>query len=113
MSHPLRDLIANRVAQRDEDLIPLPKYMLAVTIAANTLDELHNAVDQLSLDFMTEWRDREQIESTDGRMSVVLDVTSQHQTPERYAEQLAAWSSQRRTNRTIGAPGIPSCGRVE
>ena len=90
--NPLRDLIATRVAQRDEDLIPLPKYMLAASISANTLAELHSALDQLSLDFATEWAEREHLDSTDGRTSVVLDVTSAEQTPERYAEQLAAWS---------------------
>lgn len=104
--HPLRDLIASRVAQREADLIPLPKYMLAVTISANTLNELHQAVDQLSIDFLTEWRDREQVDSTDGRTSVVLDVTSPSQTPERYAEQLTAWSAKRRADRTDGSSDV-------
>lgn len=104
MSNPLRDLIARRVALRDEDLIPLPKYMLAVTISANTLDELHHAVDQLATDFAVGWRDREEVDSTDGRTSVVLDVTSRTQTPDRYAEELAAWSDARRAIRPNVAP---------
>lgn len=98
----LRDLIATRVARRDESLIPLPKYMLAVSINANTLEELHKAIDQLGLDFITEWRERELIDSTDGTTSVLLDVTSPTQTPERYAEQLAAWRGKRRTNQSDG-----------
>lgn len=100
----LRDMIANRVAQRDEDLIPLPKYMLAVSISANSLAELHQRVDQLAVDFITEWSDREHIDSTDGMTSVVLDVTSGHQTPERYAEQLQAWADNRKKRRPTDHP---------
>jgi hypothetical protein len=88
---PLANLIRDRVEARDEANIPIPKYMLAVIVYGNTREEIDSAIDQLSIDMQIDYRDRDQIDATDGRTSVRLDLTNAQQTPERYAEQLAAW----------------------
>lgn len=96
-THPLADLIANRVSNRDAANIPIPKYMLVVTIDANTIEELHSSVEQFAADMAVDWPGREFIDSTSGQMSVRLDRTNAEQTPERYAEQLRDWSSTRKS----------------
>lgn len=93
---PIADMVAARVATRDERGIPIPRYMLVVAIDANSLDELRSAIDQFALDMETEWAGREVIDSTDGRTSVRLMVTNEEQSPESYDELLRAWSDRRR-----------------
>lgn len=94
-SHPLADLIATRRLNRATQNLPMPKYMLAVTIDANTLDELQSAVEQFAVVMAVDWLNREEIDSTDGRTGVRLEVTNADQTPELYAAALQAWSRNR------------------
>lgn len=103
MNNPLADLIAARVSRRDAQNIPVPKYMLAMTISAITLDELHQQVDEFATDMATDWAEYEQLDATGGgSASVHLDVTNREQTPERYAEQLTAWRNERRSRKSGG-----------
>lgn len=95
--NPLADLIAGHVARRRVQNLPVPKYMLAVSIDANTLDELQQAVEQFAVDMAVDWLDREQIDSTDGRIGVRLEVTDAEQTPDRYAAALRRWSRDHRS----------------
>ena len=89
--NPIENLITESVRKRESDSIPVPKYMLVAMIHANSLDDLHAAVDQFAIDMEVEWAEREQIDATDGTTTVRMEVTNSVQTPELYEEQLTMW----------------------
>ena len=103
MGNPLTEMVDGVMGRREGNAIPLPKYTLAVMITGNTREEVASAVRQLDTDFAIDWRDRDQIDSTDGRTSVWLEVTDANQTPEKYAQQLSAWREEERSRKAVSS----------
>lgn len=101
--NPLAALISTNVSRRDAQNIPVPKYMLAVLIHANSLDDIQREVAMLETDLITEYAGREHIDANSGRLSFRLDLTHPGQTQEMYDEQLRIWSEKRRASSDSGA----------
>ena len=95
--HPLKDAIATSVAHKAELHIPIPKYTVLVSLTGNTRDEINRLIHSLYMNWDYEYGDRDEIDSTDGTTTILMQHTNPDQTPERYTEQLLAWRDERRS----------------
>ncbi len=103
--HPLADAIERGVTWCDENNVPVPKYTLVVKITANSREEVSNRVRSLDVNWDYEYRERDEIDSTDGTTTVLMRHTNPTQTPHDYAEALSEWRKARRAERL--SPDMP------
>lgn len=83
------------MSEQDERRPPVAKYKLTVTIRGNThaeiVDELLTMTNGGYL-LASDYETRDSFDSWGGRDHMVLEHTNPDQTPERYREELKAWS---------------------
>lgn len=97
--HPMKGTPMNEPQeqqQTDPNQPPVTKYVATIRLRANTHEELRELVQSLDRNWWhhhVDYGQRDQVDSTDGRTSVALRHTNPEQTPERYLEELHAWSA--------------------
>lgn len=76
---------------------PVARYRLELVITGNTMDELVNELHVQTNDFDFEtFGGRTTRDQFGGRHQLIVTETNAEMTPERYTEELLAWSDARR-----------------